>query len=119
MGSQTQLDQFRARLIVRKTGNGTAGQVELDAVYVEGSQPTMVNSQVDPAFNVNSQAKFEAGAWAVGNFTSTGQTELGGSVYVENGKATIAGGGSLKAFVQMPSGGPVLYGLDGGATEFG
>jgi hypothetical protein len=118
--SQAALDGLRVRLICNQTATGGgAGSVEVDEVYVDGSLPTWTTSLVDPAFGVNSGAKFEAGAWAVGNFASTGTAELGGSVYVQDGTAKIAGGGSLKAFLSLPSGAPELYSIENGATEFG
>jgi Tfp pilus assembly protein PilX len=71
---------------------------------------------VSPSFTVQSQAIFEAGAWAVGTssttspaFESTGNAYLGGSVFTEKGYASIAGGGVLHAFVSMPSGAPTAY----------
>ena len=117
--SQTQLDKLRVRLICNTTASGGgAGQVEVDAVHVEGSLPTTTLAVADPAFSLESGSSYEGGAWAVGNFKSTGSAILGGSVYVQGGDAGIAGGGFLKSFVQMPSGAPSLYGL-GDATQFG
>ena len=85
-----------------------------------------VNSAgADTGFGVTSQSRLEAGTWTVGDgdatadFSSTGQTELGGSVIVERGFAAIAGGGLLKANVSLPAGAPSLYGLADMASDFG
>jgi Tfp pilus assembly protein PilV len=124
VGSQTQLNQLRVRLICHTTASGGgAGNVEVDEVYVERTLTTTSTTTTtvlaDPGFSVESGAKYEGGAWVIGNFKSTGTAELGGSVYVEDGSADIQGGGALKSFVRMPSGAPSLYGLGDSASEFG
>jgi hypothetical protein len=116
--SQAQLDQFRVRLTLAQTGGGHSGTGVINAVFLQASIPTYTNSLATPGFSLASQAKFEAGAWSVGDFTSTGQTELGGSVFIERGSANIAGGGTLKAFISLPSGAPSAYTLADSISDY-
>ena len=77
------------------------------------------------SFSMNGQAQLEANAWAIGNgtgdasptpptatcatgaFSSQGGAYLGGSVWTQNGCASITGGGVLHSAVALPSGSPV------------
>jgi hypothetical protein len=98
----------------------TPDAVEADALYLEASTPATTTYPAT-AFTLDAQSIFEAGAWAVGNFTSTGGAHLGGSVFVDNGTASIAGGGTLNAFVSLPGGAPTAYEyrLASSASDFG
>jgi hypothetical protein len=121
-GSTSGLNNLQVRLICNQTAAGAATAVAVNALYLRTATPIYTYPTppvMDPGFVVNSGANVEAGAWSVGNFDNTGSGNFGGSVFVQNGKANIAGNGGLKAFLALPSGAPSLYGLADAAAEFG
>lgn len=126
IASQAELDGLRLRLITTGTNMGSPTAVEVHEVYLEQSVPTLTVDCADDvgdasriAFNLSSSStRLETGAWAVGTFASTGQAQLGGSVFTEGCSAIIEGGGELKAFISLPSGAPTLYALADRATDF-
>lgn len=122
VNSQLTLNGLRVRLRTTATnGGGSPTPVQVYEIYLEKSVPTFTTS-FDPlnAFVVSSgSSRLEVATWTVGNFSSTGQGQLGGSVLVERGFADIQGGGLLKAFVTLPAGAPSFYGLADAASDFG
>jgi hypothetical protein len=112
---------YRIRMTVYYTAPTLPTPAEVHTVYLEQAVPTFTTGFVaaDAFVVTTAHARLEAATWTVGDFRSDGQVELGGSVFVENGKAYIAGGGLLKAFVTMPSGSPsMMYTLADKATDF-
>jgi len=112
----------------------------------DSSQPNMLlvavnatSSPVATSFQMKNSSVFEGNAWAVGNgnqdasppptgapcsagaaFSSAGSAYIGGSVWTQNGCASLSGGGVLHSATALPAGAPTAeqYDIVGRITNY-